>query len=91
MGNQSTKDAGARHSCETLGEIMVCKAHMIPDKVTEKNQNKNLTTACVCKCKNMLETQIQKILCMARGKAYLQNKVVTARDDQLLYDQIRRP
>lgn len=51
-----------------LGELMVCKAHMIPDKVTEKNQNKNLTTACVCKCKNMLEIQIQKILCMAGEK-----------------------
>lgn len=64
---------------------MVCKAHMIPDKVTGK-KNKNLTTACVCKCKNMLEMQIQKVLYMAGGKAYSQNEVVTARDDLLLYE-----
>lgn len=36
MENQSMKGAGARHNCETLGEIMVCKVHMIPDKVTKK-------------------------------------------------------
>lgn len=34
----------------------------------------------------MLEIQIQKVLSMAGGKAYSQNKVVTARDDLLLYE-----